>query len=104
MTCAMPPAYGQAARFVALPNTFSRALGRLHHEHPGMAKARQMRVRRASTGGLSGGQGPTRASHVSYLIRKTCPTRMLFGFLIVDLFNFHKPCQPPLTWLRPATL
>ena len=63
----------------------------------GMAKARQMRVRRAFTGGLSGGQGPTRASHVCYLILRTCPTRMLFGFLTFDLFNFHKPFQPPFT-------
>ena len=63
---------------------------------PGMAKARQMRVRRASTGGLSGGQGPTRASHV-YLIFRTCPTRLLFGFLTFDLFSFHKPFHPPLT-------
>jgi hypothetical protein len=35
-------------------------------------EARQMRVCRASTGGHTGGQGPTRASQV-YLILIACP-------------------------------
>jgi hypothetical protein len=62
----------------------------------GTAKARQMRVCRASAGGLSGGQGPTRASHV-YLTLKACPTRITFGFFKRDLLSFHMPRQPPLT-------
>ena len=55
-----------------------------------------MRVCRASTGGLSGGQGPTRASQV-YLIFITWPMKIKFGFLTVFLFSFHKPFQPPFT-------
>ena len=56
-----------------------------------------MRVCRASTGGLTGGQGPTRASQV-YLILTTWPMKIQFGFLIVFLFSFHKAFQPPFAW------
>jgi hypothetical protein len=56
-----------------------------------------MRVCRASTGGLTGGQGPTRASQV-YLILTACPMKIEFGFLIVSLFSSHKHFQLPFTW------
>jgi hypothetical protein len=61
-----------------------------------------MRVCRASTGGLTGGQGPTRASQVFDLDSMSDEDQ--FGLLIVSLFIFHKPFQPPFTWWRLAIL
>jgi hypothetical protein len=56
-----------------------------------------MRVCRASTGGLTGGQGPTRASLV-YLILMTCQMKIRSGFLIVFWLSINKGFQPPFTW------
>jgi hypothetical protein len=58
-----------------------------------------MRVCRASTGGLTGGQGPTRASQV-YLILITCQMKIKFGFLIV----FYSTSTRPSSRLHVVTL
>ena len=62
-----------------------------------------MRVCRASRVGVLGGSPHPRHSCFQ-LTRRTCPTRIRFGFFTVFLLRFHRPRQPPRTEWRLAIL